>query len=443
MSDPKENKRGIFLASDSCISLHMVKSDFPKNKYILTYAVTSDSPISVYFDSLDNYSLSYFTERVASDSDGSDSNTNPSKKQKRVEERDMSKFWQNECGLLPEFLTRIPKSENSRLLQHSQMMEIAYLGKSYLASVRSDNDRLQWENEQKDKELRALQAKIVELQMKADIAGRQLREERSKSRSPGHSEEAPVNQEHQQGKSPPENLPHSHILAPANLSPNASILGKMQNYSIQADDPGAVVAVKRQQQQPRPQPLMGLRVSPPNAYPRSPQPTFSLRGSGHFNFSSRGRAYGGRSIRGGHRQSRYDDAVAAHRWQQTTFRPQSPAKITTVTELVKRAEKEASNLVSNPPSTSAAAASAASNTQPPASAKPDSPSEGKRTVNEPKPVRTRASAKRDKFASEKEKEDEEEEDSESGEETLRCDVSRRDEVFFDERLDDYETMVEK
>ena len=175
----------------------MVKSDFPKNKYILTYAVTSDSPISVYFDSLDNYSLSYFTERVASDSDGSDSNTNPSKKQKRIEERDMSKFWQNECGLLPEFLTRIPKSENSRLLQHSQMMEIAYLGKSYLASVRSDNDRLQWENEQKDKELRALQAKIVELQMKADIAGRQLREERSKSRSPGHSEEAQAIQEHQ------------------------------------------------------------------------------------------------------------------------------------------------------------------------------------------------------------------------------------------------------
>ena len=427
MSDEKKNpdKRGIFLTSNSHISLQIIKSERLKDKYTIHYAILSDSPISISFKNPITNSFSCFSDRHISDSEDSDSNLNPTKRQKRQEERELMKFWSTECGLLPEILTRIPKSEHSRQLQHSQLVETCHLGKSYLSSIRSDNDRLNWENESKDKEINRLNAKILELEMKNDIMERQLRKARSEASSPN---ERPVTspEEQQQSRKCNNNL-NKNIIAAPNVSPNDSIFGRMANESIQAEDFG-IIGVKR-----RPPPLMGLKVSPPSQRRHSPNkpttPTFQLSGRGHFNFSSRGGRGGfhNRAIRGGQHKSRYDDAVASHRWQQQTFTfgQNSPRKTTTTVTA----------------STAAATAAMVTTTPGPGpSAKKSPPKKSPPKEDQlPKPVRTRLGAKKvneQRPAQEEAKK----EDSESDDEILRCHPSREDEMFMECRLASYEDM---
>lgn len=415
------DKRGIFLTSKSPITLKIVKGDKPPiNTFVATYAASSSSPISISFDENSNYFIN-IAERSESESD-SETPVNPTKKQRRQEEKDLARFWQSETGMLPEILTRVPKTDNARQIQHTLLMESNYVGKSYLASARTENDRLAMEVENKEKESDRLRAKVVELQMRLDMIERKLRNSPESNASPLGKKPSeavtPPNQDHQSRKSPPK-----YQIAPG-TSPNASIFNHMLDDSVRADDK-AVMHVKR-----KPQPLMGLSVSPPTT--GSTTPSWNLRGTGHFSFASRGR--GGQHHRGQRQQirgrggNRYEDAVASHRWQQATFsHPTTKASDMITFHTVQ--EGSSISVTSSSTSTKGSSPLKATTT---GSCSPQ--------TSASRVTRNRAKAMEDQ-KSKKGKDDEEKEREDSDEEQLRIDTDKEDETFMAERLlDDYESM---
>ena len=238
------------------------------------------------------------------------------------------------------------------------------------------------------------------------------------------SESAPP----QKTPTPPRKSPTYPILE--NASPNDSIFNHMaMDQSIRRED-AAVLHVGKREEPPKltrkPQPLMGIRTSPLNqTVSRTPPPTFNLRGSGHFSFATRGRGgfgytRGGKTPVRGRGQSRYEDAVAGHRWQQATFHhPEAKSsKTITVTKTTAAGTKTTTSTSSGPPSTSTSAAS---------SSGPSSSTSAPRV--------TRSTAKKD---AREEAGDDEDEDNDD--EILRCDTSRADERFVSARLEDYEDM---
>ena len=408
--DKPSDKRGILMTSKAPISLKFCRTpyfDHP-DKYTLTYVAISDSPISLSFGNISDSNWPHLiTDRSESDSEASDHPVPPNKKQKKTEERELMRFWQSETGMLPETLTRIPKTDHARMVQHTTLIETCHLGKSYIASLRAENDRLSWEREQLEKDANRQRTVVMELQMRCDLLERKVRD--SPAVSP-RSESAPP----KRTPTPPRKSPTYPI--PPNASPNQSIFNHMSmDQSIRRED-AAVLHVGAKATK-KPQPLMGLRTSPPgqNAV-KTPPPTFNLRGSGHFSFATRGRGgygftRGGKTPIRGRGQSRYDDAIGSHRWQQATFH-HPEAKQTS--DKPHAATSTSSGHTTTP--TSAASTTGPSST---------STSSGTRV--------TRSSSKKEEPI----KEDPEEEEDE---EILRCDTSRADERFMNNRLPFYEDM---
>ena len=418
MSDQKkentQEKRGILLTSQSPISLHYVKSPQNSNKFMLTYAATSDTPISLTFKTDINFDI--FAERSESESDASDVPPHPTKKQKKSYEREVAKFWSNGTGLLPDFLTRQPKSENAARIQHTLLIETAYMGKANMASLRSDNERLQWDKEKQEKEISELKAKVLEQSMRIDILERNViraRSDSNKSNSNGSSEKEAVTSPEENKQS--RKSPTYHI--PQGQSPNTSIFSHMHDSSIARED-HAVVRVSKHKIPP----LMGVKTSPPTTS-RPTTPTFQLAGKGHFNFSTkRGMGRGNGSTRGGFNQrgfreplrgrapNRYEDAIQHHRWQNETF--SSPSKIT--------------------PRSKPLSPVASSSTGSAMKAPPNSPNENKRIT------RSKSETKQEENPKPKPKEDQDD-DSDDGE-VLRISTTIEDEEFMAKRLlEDYES----
>ena len=420
-TDKPTEKRGIVLQSKSPISLVYVKSPLQPNKFVFRYEAISSSPISVTFENLTNSSV--FPDRSGSESEASDAPPHPFKKQKRLDERDLQRFWSSETGMLPEAVTRIPKSENAARVQHTMLLEACYIGKAHMASLRAENDRLLWEKERSEKEANNLKAKVLELTMRTDILERAV--QRAKSESPPKEENqlvTPPKAEEPSRKSPPK------YEIPAGASPNDSIFSKMTDISIRREDPAVIHASKR-----KPVPLMGIKTSPPTTG-RPTTPTFNLRGTGHFSFATRGRGglnnstnrRGYRSPMRGRGINRYEDAIANHRWQESTFhQPQSTVSVIKVKKTVTEGSKTATSTTAGPPSPGPSGSSAST------SGPPTSPTENFGRV-------TRSKEKQEKNEKVKEKAAENEE---SDDETLRCFVSKEDEEFMARRLlEDYEDM---
>ena len=416
VTDKPHDKRGIFLTSNSPISLHFVKSPRNETKYTLTYEATSDTPISLSF-TYKNYDNSIFTiaDRSGSESDASEPPLPPNKKQKRQEERDLQRFWSSETGMLPEVLTRVPKSEHARLIQHTTLLETCYLGKTYIASIRSDNERLHWEKEAQEKEANRLKAVNLELQMRIDLLERQVRNTKTESPTSVNRAVSP-----QRKNSPSRKSQHYEIANDA--SPNASIFNHMSmDQSIRRED-SAVLHVGKRRPQPqmgKPQPLMEIRTSPPSGG-QTQTPTYSLRGTGHFQFATRGRGghhntRGGRQPIRGRGSSRYDDAVANHKWQNATFGREDPRVVVTTLS----SDTRATATTSGPPTPPTSIFS---------SSAPSTSSGGRQTRS--------ATKRREPEAKE------EDSDEDDDKETLRCDTSRADEDFMAKRmLESYESMM--
>ena len=419
-------KRGIILTSKSPIDLQYIKLPLPENKFILTYAAISNSPISIIFDN-ENLIASTLAERNTSESDGSDGDLpmHPSKRQKRQEERDLKCFWQNETSLLPDILTRIPKSENARLLQHSMLLECSYLGRSYLAATRAEVDKATWELEAKEKEVNDLKAKVLELQMRNDIVERKLKY--SSSDSEGKKGAVTKTQKtHQSRKSFPKNI----LVAP-DANPDESFISHMGNESVMVEDP-AIKHVKR-----RPMPLMGIKTTCPPNSPTSPTPRFYLEGTGDFSLQTRG-GRGGYQNRGnrqpnrGQVHSRHDDAIAGSMWQTRTFFNDASKGQTVKKETSPPKSK-------SPPSTTVTITRTTSIT----SAGPSTPAPSTpKASTAPKPNekaselarKTRSKVRYEKFKSDKDQPKSEDEDDGS---QLRCDTSSKDEAFFNTRESDF------
>ena len=416
-SDKPCDKRGIFLTSPSPISLKFCRTRYldEPDKYTLTYVALSESPISLSFGKvLDTNPYVFVADRSGSESDSSEPPIPPNKKQRRHEERELLRFWQSETGMLPEALTRIPKTDHARLVQHTTLIETCHLGKSYIASLRAENDRLAWERDNHEKEVNRQRQVVMELQMRCDILERRVRD--SPTTSPKPESATP-----QKTPTPPRKSTAYQI--PTDASPNDSIFTHMaMDQSIRRED-AAVLHVGKREDPPKvtrkPQPLMGIRTSPPNQMPqRTPPPTFNLRGSGHFQFATRGRGgigytRGGKTPIRGRGQNRYDDVAHVGRWQQATFHHPNPVTMATST-----GTKPTASTSSCPPSTPTSATSTAG---------PSSTTSGMRI--------TRSTAKKDN----KDDDVKEEEEDDDGE-VLRCDTSRADERFVSARLEDYEDM---